>query len=305
VDAAGNESARTAPDSATTQSAGGGGTGIPYGLYGINPGDTGFPNYSIWTGSHLTNKSMKGVMSTLRDAAARNPKMAMWFDLTSGDEQVFYTSSADHSFDVQAWKDTLDAHLAPFNSDGTSIYNDSLAPYVTNGTLRGHMLLDDISHFTNRKQSDIEAIAAYSKFRLPVLPTIVRYRPTQLRDDADACASCPGGKKPFTQLDAGWAQYRPTAGDAATYRDTEIQAAKNLHIGTLLGINITAGMKDNSPVPTDSIVKWGSILLAPGSSDYACGFLMWNHQYVGLGSSDFATLATKAKNHVASSCRYH
>jgi hypothetical protein len=72
----------------------------------------------------------------------------------------------------------------------------------------------------------------------------------------------------------------------------------------MLGLNVRKGMKDGSEVPPDSITKWGSILLAPGSSDYACSFLMWDAAYSNLSSSAFSNLATKAKNHVAASCKH-
>jgi hypothetical protein len=228
----------------------------------------------------------------------------MWYNLTAGDETVFMDS--DGSFNLERWKDTLDVHVSPLKADGTSIYNDSIASYVQDRLLLGHNMLDDIAIFNpDVTQAQIDAIAAHSKRRLPALPTIVRYRPTQLKGVAEPCSTCPGGKKPYAVLDMGWAQYHQRNGSPAVYRDTEIQAAKDLHLGLMLGLNVRKGMYPSlDEVPPDSIVKWGSILLEPGESDYACSFLMWDAAYSNLNSSAFSTLANVARNHVAASCKH-
>jgi hypothetical protein len=149
-------------------------------------------------------------------------------------------------------------------------------------------------------------MAAYSKKRFPLLPTAVRARPTQLKTWAPPCSTCPGGKKPYGVLDMGWAQYHGRNGNATTYRDAEIAAAKDMQLGMLIGINITQGIPpDNTLVPPDSILKWGNIFLEPGStkSDYVCAFLMWNAAYGDTTNAVFGTLASKAASHVAAPCK--
>jgi len=290
VDAAGNESPKTATKSATTT--GSGGTGIPYGLFGIKADS--IPNGTIWTGSTLTSKNLNNVISQLQDAKAKNPKLRMWFNIVAGDEQVFMNT--DGSFNLQRWKDTLDAHVSPINADGTSSYYDDLLPYIQDGTLQGTQMLDDIANFTpDPTFAQLEAIAAHMKKRFPTLTTAVRATPSALK-------TISGGQR-YTQLDVAWAQYRPTRGPVVTYRTNEIAAAQAVGLGLIFGMNIYMGMADNSPIPADSIRVWGSELLKAGASDYACGFMMWNVQYPNLSHSAFTTLATLAKNHVAAPCK--
>jgi hypothetical protein len=288
-------------------------TGIPYGLSALGPNEN-VANKAIWTGSSLTNQRMIDVMNNLRNAQNRTPRLKMWFNLTAGDEQAFmYDSINDRRFKLQAWKDSLDKHVklnGSLKGDGTSFYNDSIVQgnFIGDGTLQGHIMLDDLAAFEpDPTQAEIDSMAAYSKRRFPTLLTAVRYRPVQLKGRAAACSTCPEGLKPYGVLDMGWAQYVPARGDPTQYRNDEIAAAKLMKVGMVIGINIRKGMPDGSPVPTASILDWGTIFLAPGASnsDYVCGFIMWDAAYVGLGNSTFNTLATKANNHVKSPCKFH
>jgi hypothetical protein len=289
VDAAGNESPRTASKSATTS---GGAGGIPYGLFGVKPDSV--PNGQIWTGGTLTSKNLNNMLNELAAARANSPKMRMFFNIAAGDEQEF---DVNGSFNLQAWKDTVDNHVKPINADGTSSFNDEVQPYIQDGTLLGFMLLDDITNYPNNDPtfSQLDAMAAHMKKRFPGATTAVRATATTLK-------TISGGAR-YTQLDVAWAQYRPTRGPVVTYRDNEISAAQSVGLGLILGMNIRKGMADESPVPPDSIRVWGSELLKAGASDYACGFMMWDAQYVGLNNSAFTTLANLAKNHVAAPCK--
>ena len=286
----------------------GGGTqpsGIPFGLFALHPDNTNIPNHSIWTAAHITTVRMVDMMNTLRDAKQRSPRIGMWLNLTSGGEQAFM--NPDGSFSLALWKSIFDDHVGPFKGNGTSIYNDSIIGFIQDGTFRGHMMLDDLGAFTpDPNQAQIDSMAAHSKRRFPTLLTAVRSKPTSLKNVAPTCSSCPGGKKPYGVLDMGWAQYVQNAGNPATYRDNEIQASKDMHLGLVMGMNIRKGMiGGDDPVPADSISKWGSILLQAGSSDRVCAFIMWDAAFSGLGNSAFNTLASKAQSHVATSCSQH
>ena len=279
------------------------GAGIPFGLFGLKPAD--MSSGAIWTGGSLTSKSFSGIVTQLAAAKTLNPRIKMWFNMTAGDEQVFMGPGT--AFNLQAWKDTLDNHAQPFNLDGTSSFYDDFLPYIQDGTFQGHQMLDDLAAFQPTiTQADIDSMAAYSKKRFPLLPTAVRARPTQLKTWAPPCSTCAGGKKPYGVLDMGWAQYHGRNGDPTIYRDAEIAAAKDMQLGMLIGINITQGTNiTNAPVPADSILKWGSIFLEPGStkSDYVCAFLMWNSAYPDTSNAVFGTLASKAASHVAAPCK--
>jgi hypothetical protein len=284
VDAAGNESAKTPPASATTT---GSGSGIPFGLWTIRP-DSILPP-TIWTGGARTNKRMTDILAQLDS----NPShLRMWWNMTSGDEKVFRVSDSNHAFSVKKWKDTLDAHVGTATP---SSYYARLLPYIQDGTLQGHVLLDDLMSFDpTPTAAQIDSIAAYSKLRFPGLLTAARARPTQLKTFS--------GGAPYTQLDVGWAQYRWDQGDRAVYRDAEIAAAKLLKLGIVLGINITNGPGE-SMVAIDSVLNWGTKLLEPVKSDYACGFIMWNITYDNVRHQNMTTLSNIAKNHVAAPCK--
>lgn len=148
--------------------------------------------------------------------------------------------------------------------------------------------------------ADIEAMAAHAKKRFPLLTTAVRERATVLETTS-------GGAQ-YLKLDAGWAQFRSDRKPASTFRNDNIAAAQRVGIGLVMGMNIRKGYyppggPGQQAMPVDSILVWGSDLLAPGTSDYACGFYMWDSGYSGLSSPHFTTLANKAKNHVAAPCK--
>jgi hypothetical protein len=270
-------------------------TGIPYGLSGIRPDS--IRTATIWTGGSRTNKQLSAVLVQLRD----NPnKLRMWWNITSGDEQVFRVSATDTRFKVQAWIDTLNNHVKPFKSDSTSKWNDSLTPYINDGTLQGEILLDDLASFSVITGAQIDSIAAYSKKRFPTLVTAARARPTKLETYS--------GGAPYRTLDVGWGQYKTgaTQGEVSAYRDAEIAAAQRLTLGLVLGINVTnAGNFANgtTDAPPDSLLLWGKALLKAVNSDYVCGFIMWNTSYAYVLHANMDTLANLAKNHVAAPCK--
>jgi hypothetical protein len=273
--------------------------GIPFGLFGIRP-DSNFTD-TRWTGGARTNQDIHEVLRQLAAARSRSPRLGMWFNFVAGDETLFFTSDSDHSFNLQAWKDTLDSHVRGpgFNANGTSIYNDSLLPYINDSTLQGTILLDDLPNFTpDPTFTEIEAMAAHMKLRFPTILTAVRTRAQFLQTQA--------GTRTYTKLDVGWGQYRSDRGTPAAFRDQEIAAATQVRVGLILGINITQGMgpfPPGSAVPPANLLAWGQELLKSGSSDYACGFIMYNTGYNNLSHANMTTLANLAKNHVKAPCK--
>lgn len=280
-----------------------GATGIPYGLYGINP-DT-LARGTIWTATVRTSISGSVIKNLLMDADAKG--VGVWVSMVKDDQ--FYKNT-DGSFNLNKWKADFDATAGTINTNGTSEWYDDYVPYIGKA-LQATLLLDDLANFNpDVSYTDVEAMAAHSKQRYPTLLTAVRDRTTSLQSRAPVCTTCPGGHRPHANLDMGWAQYRSDRGDPGAYRDAEIRAAKDMHLGLVIGINIRKGnITPDGPVPvsTDDILEWGAELLEPGTSasDYACAFIMWDDDYVGLGNPVFTTLSNKAKNHVRSPCKYH
>jgi hypothetical protein len=266
-------------------------TGIPFGLFGLNP-ITLAPG-AIWTGSHLAGQNPNTVLSMLDSASRRS--VGMWFNLIGGDEQYLNT---DKSFNFTKWKTTFDSRIGSINADGTSSFYLRYLPYINNGTYQGTTLLDDLAAFNNRRGptfAQVEAMAAHSKLRFPTLPTAVRTPATFL----DTIS----GGAPYTKLDAAWAQFRTQRGKVTAYRATQIAAARRLQLGLVFGINVTQGINGDFAVPQDSLLNWGQELLKADSSDYACGFFMWDEQYPHLTSPHMTTLANLARNHVKAPCK--
>ena len=309
VDAGGNESPKTAPQTATTQSAT---TGIPFGIWGLalNPVTPG-----PWTGGVINSNDHTELLNKLQSAQANHLKM--WFGMAGG--YGGYTAP-DGSFDLAAWKQRLDSgkadgstsgHTGTPNADGTSqYYYSQYLPFIQDGTFQGIVLLDDLKQWNpDVSFSQIEAMAAYAKMRFPALPTTVRERATELELLAplNGCSpNCTGGAnhQPYTKLDAAWAQFRWDRAPASGFRDANIVAAQHEQLGLVLGINITHGGDGNgAPVSTSNLSSWGSDLLQQGTSDYVCAFYMWDVTYPYLSSSVMNTLATKASAHVAAPCK--
>jgi hypothetical protein len=269
-------------------------SGIPFGLTGIKP-DT-MPSGTIWTEGYLTSKNVSSLRDALQAADALTPKIRMWFVMTGGNEQDFM-DLPDSSFNLERWKDTLDKYAAPIAPDGPSSHYPELKPYIENGTFLGIVMLDDLENFTpDPTFAQIEAMAAHAKMRYPGLLTAVRLEANKLKVTS--------GGAPYAQLDVAWSQYRYERGQASTYRDTEIQAAQDVKLGLVLGINITEGGPPRlSDVPPDSLLSWGNEFLKPGSSDYVCAFNMWDKSYDNLTHANMTTLANKAASHVTSTCK--
>jgi hypothetical protein len=267
-------------------------SGIPFGLSGINP-DT-MPSGTIWTEASLSSKNVTSLVHALQSAEALTPKIRMWFYMTGGNEQDFM--NPDSSFNLQRWKDTLDKYAAPIQPDGTSGHYLEVKPYIENGTFLGIVMLDDLQNFTpDPTFAEIEAMAAHAKLRYPGLLTAVRLQASNLKVTS--------GGAPYAQLDVAWSQFRIERGQASTYRDTEIQAAQDVKLGLVLGINITQGGGSLTEVRPDSLLSWGTEFLKPGSSDYVCAFNMWDKTYSNLTHPNMTTLANKAASHVTSTCK--
>jgi len=275
--------------------------GIPFGVSGLSPSE--FPANAIWTGGLRSIEPVNQILSELNIAQNHSPRIRMWFYFTGGDEQRFKDGTG--AFNLQAWKDTLDyyataAHTKPFNTDGSSQFAAQLQPYMQGGALMGILLLDDIGNFTPAvSHAQIEGMAAQAKLRYPGITTAVRQRPSKL------------GTGTYSSLDAAWAQYeaRTSQNDghtAAQYRDDQIAKARALPLGLVLGINISnGGLQPAGDIPVDSLRSWGDSLLASGTSDYGCAFLMFDKTYGQLSDPAVTHVASLAQNHIASSCLFH
>jgi len=189
-------------------------------------------------------------------------------------------------------------------------YKDvNLDTYITDGTLAGHMMIDEPSDPSNWggraiPYDQLEAAAQHSKSLWPKLPTLLRTKPTWL-----AKASFQ-----WRYLDGGWAQYAARFGNVTSYRDAQVSAAKNEGLKVVFGLNVldggdgssgTRGTKSGAyNMSANELLKYGKSLLAASAS---CGFLMWRFDSEYLNKSSVRTamkeLRSIAGNTATVNCR--
>jgi hypothetical protein len=268
--------------------------GIVFGSYGLTPADLNSIHTGILNGGSITETNVVSVLAAIKAKGGRLVlKMCMGADK--------YVQNGDGTFSLTKWKSLVDRFRKA-----------NLKPYIDDGTLLGHFLIDEPQRTAKWggkiiSQATVEAMAQYSKSIWPTLPTLVRVVPSWL-------ASAP---VTYRALDAGWLQYASGKGDAATMVASETAIAKNKGLGLVTGLNILDGGNGSSGVHGWTRGKWamsaseiknyGTALL---NQPYTCGFFNWTYQYFGptyYARSDvksaMATLSTKAKAHARTSCR--
>lgn len=141
-----------------------------------------------------------------------------------------YTDS-DGDFDLDAWSEAL----APWEGSGVE-------EFIEDGTLSGHLLLDDLASFEGQPPSaeELEELARLSRERLPGLLTIAPEDPEELPVPA-------GGA--YVHLDAALAQYRAHDGDIEEYALDMVAAAEARGVGLVAGMNIASGGDGRSGQP--------------------------------------------------------
>lgn len=250
---------------------------------------------SVHTGSLLSGTlSPTNIVSELTAMRSRGGRVVI--KLCKGRDT--YVKNADGTFSFTKWKALVDRYK-----------NVNLAPFIADGTVLGHYLIDE-PHRAVRwggkiiPQATIEAMAAYSKRIWPTMPALVRVVPSWL------------GTAPvtYTHLDAGWLQYASGKGDVTQLVTAEVAAAKRKGLGLVVGMNVVDGGNGSSGIPGETPGKYamsatelrtyGTVLL---NQSYVCGFYMYNHKLSYYGRSDIkaamAELSTKARIHAKTSCR--
>jgi hypothetical protein len=206
--------------------------------------------------------------------------------------------NSDGTFNLAKWKAKV-ARYAGFNFD----------PYIENGTLIGHMLLDEPDDPTNWggtkiPHAAIEEMAEYSKQLFPKLTTFVRSKPSYLTT---------GGIK-FKYLDAGWTLYESWRGDPRRWIKGQVAMAKEAGLGLVVGLNLLNGGTKASGIKgtkgalysmsVSQMLEWGKIML---DEPYACAFFAWKFHkpYYNRPGVKAALLELEelAKKHPETSCR--
>ena len=251
---------------------------------------------SVHAGSVVAGSVPSSFLPVLATAKAKGARLAI--KLTGG--SASHVKNADGTFNFTKWKALVDKYKS---------VTTSFAPYIADGTILGHYLIDEpnMAHRWGGKevpQATIEAMAKYSKQIFPSMPTLVRVVPTWL-------ASAP---VTYTYLDAGWAQYTAVKGDAARWVAAEASAAKSKGLGMAVSLNVLNGGNGSSGIrgtesgkssmSASELRSYGGALL---SQTYSCAFFQWAYNATYFGRSDIkaamSELSAKARGHTKTSCR--
>ncbi len=298
------DTAFTAPDTVTAMPADSGGIleasvvldgrstrpGIVFGTFNMS---TSLFN-TVHTGAVRGGIDAGDILPLLAGAKSRGARVVV--KLCNGADS--FVKNSDGTFSLTKWKSLVNRF--------TSV---NLDPYIKDGTIIGHFLIDEPQRAAKWggkiiPQSTIEAMAKYSKDRWPGMTTLVRVVPSWL-------ASAP---VTYTALDAGWAQYESGKGDAATWVAGEVAAAKRRGLGLAVGLNVLDGGNGSSGIAgyqrgkyamsPSEIRSYGSAML---NQSYSCAFFMWMYDgsYYGRSTieSAMADMSLKARSHQKTSCR--
>lgn len=250
---------------------------------------------SVYTGTQIAGEVSPSNALTLL-SATRAKGGRLFIKLCMGRDD--FVKNADGTFSLTKWKSLVDRYRTV-----------GLGPYITDGTIVGHFMIDEPQRAAKWggkviPQATLEAMAQYSKQIWPGMTTFVRVVPSWL-----ASASIT-----YTYLDAGWLQYASGKGDVAKLLAAEVAAAKSKGLGLAVGLNVLDGGNGSSGIPgstsgkhamsASEIRSYGTTLL---NESYSCAYNMWQYDVSYYGRSDikaaFADLSLKARAHAKTSCR--
>lgn len=236
----------------------------------------------------------KNIVTWLSGARAKDGRVII--KLCKGRDS--YVKNSDGTFSLSKWKYLVSRYK-----------NINLGPYINDGTVLAHMLIDE-PHRANRwggkpiSPATLEQMAAYSKQLWPGMQTVVGEEARWL------------GKTSVTyrHLDAAWPQYRANMGDASSWASAEIAAAQKKGLGVVIGMNVMDGGNGSSKIRGRTSGKWamsatelrnyGSALL---NKSYVCGYFSWTYDSDYYDRSDIrkamADLSAKARKHAKTACR--
>jgi hypothetical protein len=234
------------------------------------------------------------ILSQLSGARAKGGRVVM--KLCKGKDH--FVKNDDGTFSLTKWKSLVSRYR-----------NVNLGPYISDGTIIGHYLIDE-PHRSVRwggkaiSQKTLEEMARYSKQLWPRMTTIVRVAPSYLA----------GASFTYQYVDAGWTQYQVSKGDPAKWVAAEAAVAKREGLGLVVGLNVLDGGNGSSGIRGFTRGKWamspseirnyGSAMLG---QSHACAFFNWTHdpEYYERSSirSAMADVSAKASSHAKTSCR--
>jgi len=258
--------------------------GIPFGTFHLPKSLYG----KRYTGS-LANISANEMIGYLETARRNGAKVMVSF---SGNEANFIKNRA---FSMTLWKQRVNRYRKL-----------NLTPYIKDGTLIGHYLIDephDPANWGGRtiRKATLDEMAKYSKQLWPGLPTVVRGWPKFLK-----------GYR-YRYLDAAWAQYSERFGSVSTFMKENVRDAKASGLALVVGMNQLAGGNRSGlrgyyagkySMSASQLKSWGTTMLG---DSYPCAFLSWRYNTRYMSRSDIksamSSLANKARSKATKSCK--
>jgi hypothetical protein len=265
--------------------------GVVFGTYQLEVGQMTQVHTGTLRGGGITESN---VLSLLSGARAHGGRVVL--KLCMGRDS--YIKNPDGTFSLTKWKALVD-RFRPVN----------LRPYIDDGTLVGHFLIDEPQRPSRWggqiiSPATLEAMAQYSKQIWPTLTTFVRAEPVWLATSSQS----------YRALDAGWAQYASGKGNVATWVAANVDAAKRKGLGLAVGLNVIDGGNGSSGIRGVSPGKWsmsatevrnyGAALL---NQSYVCAFYNWTYVGTYYNRSDiksaFGAVSAQARSHPRTSCQ--
>jgi cellulose/xylan binding protein with CBM9 domain/fibronectin type III domain protein len=254
VDAAGNESPKTAPQTATT--GGGSGTGVPFGPMDLYK-STSTPYQLAPFNLTFDYSYPQGIVNQIR--SARRDGIRLVLQMAGGAHKGY--TDADSNFILAKWRDTMDT----FRADSIK---QAVAEGVADGTILFNSVMDEPNHRTwggVPNHAILDSMSRYVKEIFPTLKTGV-----VVKWDWEKTT-------PYTSIDVIVSQYglQTQTLDTRTYRDSAVASAQRQNVGLMFSMNILdGGASDSRSMTADQVRSWGDTLLA---ASYACGLTMWRY----------------------------
>ncbi|HEU4643307.1 MAG TPA: Ig-like domain-containing protein [Gemmatimonadaceae bacterium] len=241
----------TASTDAGSVSASLGVRGLPFGPFHLPASLFGQSLPTGFTGV-LRAPTPDSVLAMLDSARSRHLRIVL--RLVRGRQRF---QNADSSFSLALWKVEVDRFRGI-----------DFAPYVRDGTVIGHSLMDEPEDPTNWGGRGIaypvlDSAAEYSKELWPEMPAGV-YSPPSLIE----------GGAPYRFVDFAFAQYTVEKGDIDAWLRNEVSLARRMGIGLQLSLNVLVGGTNGAAMTPQQLERYGATL---ASEPYACALLMWKY----------------------------
>lgn len=259
--------------------------GIPFGPAHLPP-----DRFAEFSGTIYTATDPGQLLADLELARRASARLLISF---TGNEEFLRDQNG---FSFAMWKQRVDRFLGV-----------DLTPYIDDGTIIAHFILDEPSDRTNWNgqrvsHEDIEAMAEYSKQVWPTMATMIRARTDYLTGNR------------YPHLDAVRIQYLHRFGPITDFLNENVQAAKSLGLELVGGLNVINGGSPTSGIPgrregmyamsADEIRSWGTTFLSePG----LCAFMLYEYDSTYFSRPDIqaalSELSQKARTLPNRACR--